>query len=248
VVTAAAAEASGIAVLVGGSSTGKTRACWRALELLRGREPGWRLWHPIDSQGALAGLPGVGQRTVVWLNEAQRCLGPADGAGEEVAARLRELLQDQDRGPVLVLATLWPDYWAEQTTRPLKSPDPHAQARELLTDSDIPVPATFTGEQLRELEEADDPLLAQAAAGSRDGQVIQYLAGAPELLNRYDNAPPAARALIDAAMDACRLGMGDALPPGLPGGSGARVPDRCRLGPAARQLAGGGAGLHRQAR
>ena len=42
--------------------------------------------------------------------------------------------------------------------------------------------------------------------------MIQYLAGAPELLARYHNAPPAARALIDAAMDARRLGMRAALP------------------------------------
>jgi uncharacterized protein YidB (DUF937 family) len=45
-----------------------------------------------------------------------------------------------------------------------------------------------------------------------DGQVIQYLAGAPDLLDRYQHAPPEARALIDAAMDASRLGMGPALP------------------------------------
>ena len=112
VVTAAAAGTSGIAVLVGGSSTGKTRACWQALELLRGLEPGWRLWHPIDPQAALAELPGVGPRTVVWLNEAQRYLDTADGAGERVAAGLRELLRDRARGPVLVLATLWPEFWA----------------------------------------------------------------------------------------------------------------------------------------
>ena len=65
---------SGIAVLVGGSSTGKTRACWEALGLLRGQEPGWRLWHPIDPsrpEAALRELPGIGPRTVVWLNEAQ---------------------------------------------------------------------------------------------------------------------------------------------------------------------------------
>jgi len=58
-VTAAAAGTSGIAVLVGGSSTGKTRACWEALALLRDVEPGWRLWHPIDPsprQAVLAGL------------------------------------------------------------------------------------------------------------------------------------------------------------------------------------------------
>jgi hypothetical protein len=74
------------------------------------------------------------------------------------------------------------------------------------------VPAAFTDEQLRPLVAAGDPRLAQAAAGSRDGQVIQYLAGAPDLLDRYQHAPPAARALIDAAMDAARLGMGPALP------------------------------------
>ena len=52
-------------------------------------------------------------------------------------------------------------------------------------------------------------LAARSAAG---GQVVQFLAGAPELLARYRNAPPAARALIEAAMDARRLGMGAALP------------------------------------
>ena len=118
VVTAAAAGTSGIVVLVGGSFTGKTRACWEALELLRDLEPGWWLWHPVDSQGALAGLPGVGPWTVVWLNEAQRCLDTSDGAGERVAAGLRELLRDRDRGPVLVLATLWPELWAPLTARP----------------------------------------------------------------------------------------------------------------------------------
>ena len=42
--------------------------------------------------------------------------------------------------------------------------------------------------------------------------MIQFLAGAPELLARYRNAPPAATALIHAAMDARRLGMGAGLP------------------------------------
>jgi hypothetical protein len=211
VVTAAVAGASGIAVLVGGSSTGKTRACWQALDLMRDLEAGWRLWHPIDPQAAL-GLPGAGPQTVVWLNEAQRHLDTADGTGERVAAGLRALLRDPTRGPVLVLATLWPQFWAELTASPSGGPDPHAQARELLTGRDITVPTAFTGGQLRQLKEAGDPRLVQAAAGSRDGQVIQYLAGAPELLHRYHNALPAARALIDAAMDAARLGMRHVLP------------------------------------
>ena len=109
VVRAAAGGRSGIAVLVGGSSTGKTRACWEALALLRDQDPPWRLWHPIDPSrpdAALAELPGIGPRTVVWLNEAQFYLDPAEAAlGEQVAAGLRELLRDPGRAPVLVLAT-----------------------------------------------------------------------------------------------------------------------------------------------
>ena len=42
--------------------------------------------------------------------------------------------------------------------------------------------------------------------------MIQFLAGAPELLSRYRNAPPAAKALIHAAMDAHRLGVRGGLP------------------------------------
>ena len=215
-VVRAAESSSGIAVLVGGSSTGKTRACWEALQLLRDQPEKWRLWHPIDPSrpdAALRELPAIGPRTVVWLNEAQFYLDVADGGlGERVAAGLRELLRDPARAPVLVLATLWPQFWDGLTARPAGGADPHAQARELLAGHDITVPAAFTAAQLQRLSQAGDARLAQAAAGAQDGQVIQFLAGAPELLARYRNAPPAAAALIHAAMDARRLGMGPALP------------------------------------
>ena len=207
---------SGIAVLVGGSSTGKTRACWEALGLLRGRKPGWRLWHPIGPSrpdAALRELPGVGPRTVVWLDGAQFYLDPpADiGLGERVATGLGELLRDPERAPVLVLATLWPQFWGDLTAHSAGSGDPRAEARELLAGHDIPVPAAFTSAQLQRLSQAGDARLAQAAA-AQDGQVVQFLAGAPGLLARYRDAPPAAKAVIHAAMDARRLGMGQALP------------------------------------
>jgi hypothetical protein len=98
VVRAAAEGRSGIAVLVGGSSTGKTRACWEALALLRGRPEAWRLWHPIDPSrpdAALRELPGIGPRTVVWLNEAQFYLDVTDG-GSDPHAQARELLAGHD--------------------------------------------------------------------------------------------------------------------------------------------------------
>jgi uncharacterized protein YidB (DUF937 family) len=216
VVRAAAGGRSGIAVLVGGSSTGKTRACWEGLALLRDQDPPWRLWHPIDPSrpdAALAELPGIGPRTVVWLNEAQFYLDPAGaGLGERVAAGLRELLRDPGRAPVLVLATMWPQFWDALTARPADGDDRHEQARELLAGHDITVPAAFTPAQLGQLAEVGDVRMVLAARLAPDGEVIQFLAGAPELLARYRHAPPAAAALIGAAMDARRLGMGPGLP------------------------------------
>jgi hypothetical protein len=119
VARAAAGGLSGLAVLVGGSSTGKTRACWEALDLPRKEERSWRLWHPIDpghAEAALRELPLVGPRTVIWLNEAQFYLGQE--GGEQVAAGLRTLLGDPARAPVLVLATLWPEHWRDLAARP----------------------------------------------------------------------------------------------------------------------------------
>ena len=216
VVRSAAGGRSAIAVLMGGSATGKTRACWEALELLRDQDPRWQLWHPIDPtrpDAALRELPGIGPRTVVWLNEAQLYLDPAEaGLGERVAAALRELLRDPARAPVLVLATLWPTSWAVLTALPAGGADRHAQARELLAGHDITVPAAFTPAQMGQLAQAADVRMVLAARTAPDGEVIQFLAGAPELLARYRNAPPAAAALIHAAMDARRLGMGTGLP------------------------------------
>ena len=103
VVAAATDGRSGIAVLVGGSSVGKTRACWEALALLRGQDPPWRLWHPIDPSrpdAARRELADIGPQTVVWLNEAQFYLDPAEaGLGERVAAGLREAAARPRPGP-----------------------------------------------------------------------------------------------------------------------------------------------------
>ena len=220
VVQAAAEGSSGIAVLVGGSSTGKTRACWEALSLLRDLPRTWRLWHPIDPsrpEATLRELPLISPRTVIWLNEAQFYLEvPDGGVGERVAAGLRELLRDPGRAPVLVLATLWPQFWDTLTARPpAGEADSHPQARELLSGRDISVPGAFTQTQMQQITGAGDPRLALAATAAQDGQVVQFLAGAPELLARYDYAPSAAKALISVAIDARRLGMGVALPLGF---------------------------------
>ncbi|WP_214105564.1 helix-turn-helix domain-containing protein [Acrocarpospora catenulata] len=202
---------SGMAVLVGGSSTGKTRACWEALTPLRAAG-GWRLWHPFDPtrpEAALAQLAEVGGKTVVWLNETQRYLDTPGDTGERVATALRTMLADSFRAPVLVLGTIWPDHW-DVLTR--DGNDRHAEARLVLGGTDIPITEGFAHVQAA-LEEAasTDARLAEALARAADREVTQYLAGVPELLARYRNAPPAAKAVIHAAMDARRMGHRHAL-------------------------------------
>lgn len=186
VVDAAEAGRSGIAVLVGGSSTGKTRALWEAVGEL---PDGWRLWHPLSPtapDAALAGLADVAPKTVVWLNEAQYYLAP-EPLGEQVSAGLRELLNDPSRAPVLVLGTLWPQHWDTLTAR--TTPDRHAGARVLLSDQKIDVPDAFTRADLDVLD-VTDPRLAQAAQHAKGWQITQYLAGVPYLVPRQATFAP----------------------------------------------------------
>ncbi|MFF0201234.1 AAA family ATPase [Streptomyces sp. NPDC005017] len=212
-----AAGRSRIVVLVGSSSTGKTRACWEAVQPLA--EQGWRLWHPFDptrAQAALEDVQHVGPHTVVWLNEAQHYLG-GRAFGEQIAAAVHRLLTTPQRGPVLVLGTLWPEYAHRYTALPAPGePDSHSRVRELLAGRMVTVPDSFDPQALAKataLAEGGDRLLADALTRARvDGRVAQDLAGAPELLNRYQHAGPAARALLEAAMDARRLGVGPHLP------------------------------------
>ncbi|MFC8407468.1 hypothetical protein ACFUG9_28355 [Streptomyces griseoincarnatus] len=206
---------SKLCVLVGESSTGKTRAAWEAIQRLSLDE--WRLWHPFDptrADAALAGLAAVGPKTVVWLNEAQHYLAHPE-VGEKIAAALRTLLADTHRAPILVLGTLWPVHWDHLTSLPVQpGEDPQAQSRQLLTGRQIHVPDAFTERDLvavRSAAQADERL-AQALAGAADRRITQFLAGVPALLDRYELSRAGTRALLDVAMDARRLGCGMDLP------------------------------------
>ncbi|WP_405966684.1 hypothetical protein OG613_06180 [Streptomyces sp. NBC_00015] len=111
---------------------------------------------PTRPEAALAVIEQLAPRTVVWLNEAQHYLLTASDPGERPAAKLRSLLADTGRAPVLVLGTMWPEYWDTLTTAPDPgNVDPHAQARALLADHDLPVPPVFS---LRSVEAVGKPV------------------------------------------------------------------------------------------
>ncbi|MGW3208705.1 helix-turn-helix domain-containing protein [Streptomyces sp. NPDC001135] len=215
-VRAAVEGRSGMAVLVGSSSTGKTRACWEAIQPLA--EHGWRLWHPFDptrAEAALADLRRVGPHTVVWLNDAQHSLGDPRH-GPDIAAAVRSLLTSSEAAPVLVLGTLWPEFDRRYTALPRPGEeDQYAQVRALLTGRTVAVPEAFDDaaqDAARELASAGDQILAAALERAEEGRVTQDLAGAPELLRRYRTASAPARAVLHAAMDARRLGVGPHMP------------------------------------
>ncbi|MFD4034461.1 hypothetical protein ACFWVP_29135 [Streptomyces sp. NPDC058637] len=169
VVAQAEGGSSGMVVLVGGSSSGKTRACWEAVQEL---PAGWRLWHPLDPTPvmALAAVleEGIAPHTAIWLNELRRYVG--EGAGREaepVAAGPRALLQDPERGPVLVLATVWPEHWTAMTDRPFIGADPYPQARELLAGRAIHVPSSFDEAVWGDVRAVSAPAMTGASTGRR---------------------------------------------------------------------------------
>ncbi|HET9118611.1 MAG TPA: hypothetical protein VFN75_11160, partial [Pseudonocardiaceae bacterium] len=209
VVERAAAGASEMVVLVGNSSTGKTRACWEAVQPLASL--GWRLWHPhhsLSAPAALAALDAVTPRTVLWLNEAQQYLD----AGQDWALKLNALLTDPGRAPVLVVGTLW-NHHDERYSANVEAGglDVHLRTRELLSGRRIPVPNEFDRSALSEAERlaaSGDGLLAGVLRRRHDGRITQFLGGCPELTRSYAKATPVAKGLLHAAMDARRLGVG----------------------------------------
>ncbi|MDF3148488.1 sel1 repeat family protein, partial [Streptomyces sp. T21Q-yed] len=127
-----AARDTTLVVLEGESCTGKTRTAFEAVS--RVVPDDFDLFFPADASSLLAALAAdaLGPRSVLWLNEAQHCLtGPS---GEAAAAALLRRLDDP--GPLVVLATLWPDD-AQGLTDPgrHRAEDPHRHARVLLSQA-----------------------------------------------------------------------------------------------------------------
>jgi hypothetical protein len=221
-----AIAANRLVVLRGGSSTGKSRAAYQAVTA---RLPDWHLDYP-RTPAALTGrlTAGIAPRTVVWLNELRHY---ADyPGGPDALAGLCELTTGT--GPIIVITTVWPEFWTAYTTsHPVApgTPDPTKITRDLLAplpelshqpahDIDtrrggvIDIPDQFTDADLTQARECADPVLTEAiTAADRagdPGQITQYLAGVPALLNHYNDpgADPYGKAVITAAMDATRLG------------------------------------------
>jgi hypothetical protein len=131
--TALAVQGRGcFVVLVGGSSTGKTRSLYEAVHEMA---PNWRLVQPAETEELLELKDDPPSRTVFWLDELQRYLG---GHPPLSAECVRALTRKEN----IVVGTLWPDQYdarvvarqpatdeAEDVRRLLKSATPAAISR-----------------------------------------------------------------------------------------------------------------------
>jgi TPR repeat protein len=213
-----------LVVLVGGSCTGKTRACYEAVRECLG---GWPMFRPADAPELerLLSRQQIDERAVVWLDEAHVYLDGRLQRGSEAVQCLQRALTGGP-GPLIVIGSMPRERWADLTAQPERGQDdPHLQARRLLgmhAVRKIEVPDDFSTAEpgdLRDLDRAadHDPRLAAAQRAAGDGlQITQVLAGGVLLLDRYLHSPdPYSRAVVTAAMDARRMGHGDAIPAAL---------------------------------
>ncbi|RZU72838.1 tetratricopeptide repeat protein [Micromonospora kangleipakensis] len=213
----------GFLVVVGDSSTGKTRLLY---ELLAEQLGDWAVLAPDLGAGAglvntladaTVKLPRTG--LVVWLDELQRFLpGPylSAGAAGLSAATVRKLLDAPT--PVVLVGALWPEHVRELRAEDI---DPatgrrgprYPGAADVLAGNrhhEVNVHSFNQDERRRAARLAgSDPRLADAVAEQWFG-VTEVLAGAPEVIRRYQQATADQRAVVHAAADALRLGV---LPP-----------------------------------
>ncbi|MFF3067168.1 hypothetical protein [Kitasatospora sp. NPDC057936] len=190
-------------VLVGGSSTGKTRAAYEAIKEL---PQGWSFYHPIapsKPEALLAFLEGGArpEKTVVWLNELQDYLFPPI-MGERVAASLRVALSRKSE--TLFIGTMWPIYWREVMTQASPAEDRFSQSRALLSGMThrIDITPDFPNSMLEEHARLDSRV--RIAVDLSNGRVTQYLAAGPALLEFFKDSrevSPTAWAVLSTAMD-----------------------------------------------
>ncbi|MFB7444870.1 hypothetical protein ACFC01_42390 [Streptomyces mirabilis] len=114
----------------------------------------------------------IAPRTVIWLNETQHYLfnASAPELGERIAAGLPALLVTPERGPVLILGTIWPEHFAALAGPPATDVfDRRAQARALLAGRDLAMTSTFADAALMSAKATSDPRPTEAARPRRRG-------------------------------------------------------------------------------
>ncbi|WP_033340359.1 coiled-coil domain-containing protein [Catenuloplanes japonicus] len=194
-------------LMIGGSSTGKTRSLYEAVLAV---VPDWWLLQPADAADVLRAAENPTEKTVLWLDELQNFLGADPPLTLAVLDGLR-------RAGTIIVGTLWFEEYLPRTAvhRPA-GVDKHVRDRRLLESATpIEVPDVLSaGEREKAVAlAATDSRIREALETGGGTGLPQALAGAPALVQWWEHAPnPYARAVITAAADARRLGVSSPLP------------------------------------
>ncbi|WP_284743918.1 hypothetical protein [Amycolatopsis sp. RTGN1] len=128
-----------------------------------------------------------------------------DFAGGVPAGQVRELIA----AGVVLAATRWPGEHNKRVALPEKGrSDPYANDRRLLGLADVvQVPDAFSAHERRRAEElAGTDRRIRVALETPDAGFTQVMAGGPDLIRHWNQAPAYAKAVITAALDARRVG------------------------------------------
>ncbi|WP_430787215.1 hypothetical protein [Actinoplanes sp. G11-F43] len=189
-------------VLAGQSSTGKTRSLYEAVHHV---VPNWPIIQPAGTSEIIALSRGPRQRIIVWLDEFERFVDADPPLTREDVLRLLP-------SPAIVVATMWPTDFT--TWKPSRAPADLRSNRRLLDLAvRIVVPDELSADEkdtARRVAKIDSRI--RLALDVEDVGLTQALAAGPDLLERWQLAPPYARAAINFAADARRLGIRTPIP------------------------------------
>jgi hypothetical protein len=198
-------------LMVGGSSAGKTRSLYEAILAV---VPDWWLLQPVDSADVLRAYRAPTEKTVLWLDELQNFLGADPPLN-------RAVLNGLMRAGTIVVGTLWSEEYLPRTAvRRTSGTDKYAHDRQLLgmatAKIDVKSSLSVRERQTALTVAATDERIREALENGGGAGLSQALAGAPVLVEWWEHAPnPYARAVLTAAADARRLGVGSPLPESL---------------------------------
>lgn len=197
----------GLIVLVGRAASGKTRCAHEAIKAVL---PDWRLCMPgnTESLKALIDSEVDLSHTVIWMDEAQKFLGP----GKLEAETVRRLFFNAQH-PTIALGTIWPDSYG----RLRDQEDPNRDAQEVLRLASRFDLAEFSPTEMeRAARIAEiDPRVHEAISSRSDASFTEILAAAPELIHRWNQGDnELGRHIITASIVTRICGHVDIMPTG----------------------------------
>ncbi|MFJ6353586.1 hypothetical protein ACIQKB_29610 [Streptomyces sp. NPDC092046] len=198
----------GMLLLTGDSTAGKSRTAYEAMAAVAPErflvDPGSNA-RLVESIASALDLASRGQPCLLWLNDAERFLGPR---GLEMAdfRRLRS-------ARIPIIATMRDSFLARLTKERVSTDI-------LNLVQEIHLNRLWSRDELtrarKRLEENGDPRVAEALRHSAEHGISEYLAAGPRLWRELQQAPrihgnPRGAALVHAAIDLARAGFSGAI-------------------------------------